>query len=239
MNAAWRNAHNVSRQMWHVRWTIGIALCLIATVAAGCEEGDCRSVAAVPAESFTNSIGMQMIKLSSGYYVSKYETRQSEYHAITACNPSDCQCDDCPVENLTGAETLEFCRALTDREHAAGTLPHGYAYTLPTFEQWLEYAAGTPLEGSVTPAGGRGGSQFKCARPVGSGEVNRLGIYDLRGNVSEYARDLYTTGSQVIVGAWWNTHRKDFLRINNKAGFMSPTEKGGNVGFRCVLVRIE
>ena len=144
---------------------------------------------------------------------------------------------DLPVDNMTGSDAEEFCEKLTEMERAAGRLPKGYRYSLPTYKQWLEYAADASLKGSITPFG-TPGKTYDAPFPVGSGEVNRLGLYDLRGNVSEYGKDVYTsTGSKLILGASWNEYRKDFLDVKNRAGFMNANEKSPGVGFRCVLVR--
>ena len=52
--------------------------------------------------------------------------------------------DDVPVYNVSWSEATEFCRRLTQRERAAGRIPDGYEYRLPTEAEW-EYAcrAGT------------------------------------------------------------------------------------------------
>ena len=52
--------------------------------------------------------------------------------------------ENLPMQYVTWAEAMEFCRKLNDRAGSAGTLPNGYRYTLPTEAQW-EYAcrAGT------------------------------------------------------------------------------------------------
>jgi len=54
------------------------------------------------------------------------------------------QKDDVPVYNVSWNEAVEFCRRLTQRERAAGRIPDGYEYRLPTEAEW-EYAcrAGT------------------------------------------------------------------------------------------------
>ena len=186
--------------------------------------------------SFTNSIGMEMVSLSTGYYVSTYETRQSEFRQIMNYNPSDFKGPNRPVENLTADEAIEFCVRLTEHEHNNGQLPKGFIYTLPSFKEWLEYVSDASLEGSITRSG-QHNPNLDSTMEVGSGEKNSLGIYDLRGNVYEYSRDYYNTGSNLHLGAAWYENREDFLEIGNKAGSMDRNSRSNASGFRCVLVK--
>jgi len=223
-------------------WLYAVAgLCVGLFVLGGCRVSrktpdPSQNVTVVPG-TFKNSVGMTMVKLSTEYYVSKYETCQFEFELVMGYNPSKYSGTNHPVETITGSEAEEFCRRLTQRERENGTLPEGYVYDLPTFAQWMEYVADASLDNAVVPGAGK---TFGSHQAVGSsGEINRLGLYDLRGNVSEYTKDVSRYyNSKIIVGAYWNTHRKDYLLKNNQCSFTSATEKDCTTGFRCVLIRV-
>ena len=223
------NTEPMKKKRYGILTIISCALLFLLCINTGCgPEVDSEA-------SFTNSVGMEMIKLDSGYYVSKYETRQDQYEQIMGINPSFHKGSNLPVDNITAAEANDFCNRLTALEKSLGKLPKGYSYSLPTFDQWLEYTADASLDGSITPYG-TPGKKYETAQPVGSGEVNRFGIYDLRGNVTEYSKDLYNTGSNLVLGGDYGELREEFLRVKNRAGFMSAEGKGAGAGFRCVLV---
>ena len=134
----------------------------------------------------------------------------------------------------THEEALAWCRAMTIKDAEAGLLPAGFRYDLPTWAQWLEYSAGTPLVGSITPAGGYSGDS---PRSVGSGRPNLRGLYNIRGNVSEFLKPEGPRGTGVIAGAYWGTLRKDYLALDNKSWFAdAEATRSPAVGFRCVLV---
>ena len=60
--------------------------------------------------------------------------------------------EQCPMTYVSWEEAMEFCRKLTARERAAGRLPAGYEYTLPTEAQW-EYACRAGTTGAVYESG--------------------------------------------------------------------------------------
>jgi hypothetical protein len=200
---------------------------------------------ALPEDNFTNSTGLKMIKTSQGYWVSAYETTQLQFQSIMGYNPSkkgdDTPSrylgDDIPVHTLITQEAIDFCDKLTQVEDNNQVLPNGYHYTLPSYEQWLEYVADAQLEGSVTPGAYLSG-ELRSPLPVGAGEVNRLGIFDLRGSVAEYCLPENNVGHFFVVGGSWCTSSKEFLSVKNR-GFANRNFASCHVGFRVVLAKVE
>ncbi|MBO4715392.1 MAG: formylglycine-generating enzyme family protein, partial [Verrucomicrobia bacterium] len=151
------------------------------------------------------------VTLTKGYWMGKYEVTQVQYKAIMGYNPSIFIGDNLPVEQVSWADAMEFCRKLTDK--LGDTLPKGYECSLPTEAQW-EYAcrAGTMSSlnsgKNVTTAekgekgvcynldevgwywmnGGMknwngGKNPLICTHPVGQKKPNAWGLYDMHGNV--------------------------------------------------------
>ena len=82
--------------------------------------------------------------LTKGFWLGKTVVTQAQWEAVMGTNPSNFKGGDLSVENVSWNDAMTFCQKLTGREKAAGRLPEGYEYTLPTEAQW-EYAcrAGT------------------------------------------------------------------------------------------------
>jgi formylglycine-generating enzyme required for sulfatase activity len=126
---------------------------------------------------------------------------------------------DLPMYFVSWNDAMEFCAQLTARERAAGRLPAGYEYSLPT-EAQFEYAcrAGTTgatyigpvvMQGRTSPtidkiawyAGnsadnytGKGfnvGGKTGGPHPVALKQPNAWGLYDMTGNIWQWCRDFY------------------------------------------------
>ncbi len=97
-----------------------------------------------------------------------------------------------------------------------------------------ESAAGKPSWWGTIP----GGYEDKFARsaPVGSFAPNRLGIYDLSGNVWEWCEDAYTTSSiaKIIRGGCWGSDRPAYL-LSTRRNNVFPKMRNDETGFRVVL----
>ncbi len=212
---------------------------LYMNISGCCKKNDVYSDSS---KRITNSVAMEMIYLNKGYWVSKYETTQDQFTNIMGFNPSSCPlAGKYPIENMSKEEAEIFCAKLTSFDYIRGRIPKGCSYQLPSYDEWKDYIADAGVEKSITKAGiygfsgGYDASLIKICE-IGSGEKNRLGIYDLRGNVCEMSRDISsdTENPYQIFGACYNTSRKEYLDIYN---ICYTKERRYDTGFRCVLIK--
>jgi formylglycine-generating enzyme required for sulfatase activity len=75
------------------------------------------------------------VTLTKGFYLGKYEVTQAQWTEVMGRNPSWFKGDDLPVEQVSCVVVTEFCQKLTQLEKAAGRMPDGWKYTLPTEAQ--------------------------------------------------------------------------------------------------------
>ncbi len=156
-----------------------------------------------------NEDSLTRVSLSSGFWIGVNEISQASYRRIMGENPSEFQNPDFPVDSVSWEDAVEFCRRLTQTERAAGRLPDGWLYRLPTEAEW-EYAA---RAGTTTPfsfgesASSDDGNFHGLYQPgtmsgdeaeehygtmrSGSFEPNAFGLYDVHGNVAEWTTDRY------------------------------------------------
>ena len=196
------------------------------------------------------------VTISKGYWLGKYEVTQSEYQTITGDNPSNFKGGNKPVDSVNWNDAVSFCKKLTERERAAGRLPAGYEYRLPTEAEWefaarggtasrgYEYSGSDNLDSAAWYQTNTGGE----THAVGIKSANELGIYDMSGNVCEWCGDLYknysdssladpmgaTEGTDRVYrgGSWYNGSRG--CRVANRNS-NSPNNISNYVGFRVAL----
>ena len=191
------------------------------------------------------------VTLSRGFWLGKTEVTQAQWQTVMGGNPSFRKGETLPVENVSWDDAMAFCRKLTERERAAGRLPEGYSYTLPTEAQW-EFAcrAGTTGDyaGKLDELGWYNGNSGNQSRPVATKQPNAWGLHDMHGNVWEWCLDWhgnYPGGSvtdptgaasgsyRVYRGGGWGlgaARCRSALRYGDSPGF-----RGGYLGFRLAL----
>ncbi len=199
------------------------------------------------------------VTLTRGFWLGGHEVRQGEWEAVMGSNPSFFKGHpDLPVERVSWEEAVEYGRELTERERAAGRLPAGHAYALPTEAQW-EFAcrAGTTTtysfgdhEPDLDRHGWHLGNSGGRTHPVGTLQPNPWGLHDLHGNVWEWCADGWVdrlpggsvtdpTGParssfRVMRGGAWDIGAR-FCRSADRHG-LPPSARAGNLGFRIALV---
>ena len=136
------------------------------------------------------------VTLTRGFWLGQTEVTQGQWQALMerVPIPSHFKGSDRPVEQVAWELVMEFCQHLTEREHAAGRLPEGYRYTLPTEAQW-EYAcrAGSTgiYAGDLAAMAWYDANSGGETHPVAQKRPNAWGLYDMHGNVQEWCADWY------------------------------------------------
>lgn len=253
------------------RFIFGLALCIVCGI--GCQKSpvDSSSPSTVrpPEPVLVPLTNMVLIKagtflrikypvtISRDFWICKFEVTQGEFQSLLGRNPSKFTGDPrLPVEKVTFADASEYCTALTRREGAAGHLPAGLVYRLPTEGEW-EYACragssnlfffGDDAKVANDYAWTSENSDA-MTHPVGLKKPNAWGLYDMHGNVWEWCLDWFEpypakplidpTGAasskyKVFKGGGWNQEIQ-FARSANRF-MMGPSTGIHFVGFRVVL----
>ncbi len=196
------------------------------------------------------------VTISRAFWLGKQEVTQGEWVAVMGSNPSHFKGDRLPVESVSWEECREFLRKLNGRERAAGKLPAGYEYVLPTEAEW-EYACRAGTTGKWASGDNESGlgeyawydqNSGSKTHEVGGKKANGWGFHDMHGNVWEWCDDWYgnypggtvtdptgpKTGSlRVRRGGSWNSSSglcRSALRLGNVAGIRFYV-----LGFRLAL----
>ncbi len=160
-----------------------------------------------------------------------------------------------PVEQVSWKDVEQFLVKLNEREHGSE-----WTYRLPTEAEW-EYSCRGGLtskeecsfhfyfdrpandlssdranfHGNYPDGSAKKGTYLERTTKVGSYRPNRLGLYDMHGNVWEWCGDWYTEGSsRVIQGGGWGNHGAG-CRAANRGG-SAPSYRSLSLGFRLARV---
>ena len=188
------------------------------------------------------------VTLTNDYYIGKYEVTQALWQTVMGNNPSKFKGDNLPVEQVSWDDCQEFIRKLNRIT--------GKMFRLPTEAEW-EYAArggnksrGYQYSGSnnLSNVAWYDDNSGWGTHAVGTKQPNKLGIYDMSGNVLEWCQDWYgeynssslvnptgaNSGSyRVIRGGSW---RGAALICRSSCRYnYAPGDRGYDLGLRLVL----
>jgi formylglycine-generating enzyme required for sulfatase activity len=160
-----------------------------------------------------------------------------------------------PVTMVNYEDAQSFCRWLSAKE--------GKTYRLPTDAEWskavglTEDASPAPAQrhydgstvfpwGHYYPPKRRDGNfntvevddGYDDTAPVMSFRPNKIGIYDLGGNVSEWCNDWYDQSREYrfLRGSSWGDGGREQLHSSSRFGDYPPDYRDEHIGFRCVFV---
>jgi formylglycine-generating enzyme required for sulfatase activity len=162
-----------------------------------------------------------------------------------------------PVVGVSYEDAVDFAEWINEQEAEAARLPAGWKYTLPTGDQWEEFATcgktrrtypwgsdWPPPQGNIgdkSSAAGNGLSDYNDTFPVScdvrkSGS-NDWGICGTFGNASEWVDEWYgqRKTKRTFRGGSWRTMSKRSLETDFR-GKNTPDYKGDDIGFRLILI---
>ena len=193
------------------------------------------------------------------FEMGKYKVTQGQWQAVMGNNPSHfAACGkNCPVENVSWQDVQTF----TSKINAQSKEKAGYR--LPTEAEW-EYACrfgGTQEKycggDALDQVAWYNSNSNKTTHPVGRKAPNRLGLYDMNGNVWEwvadwYDKDFYITdaarqknpictnsasGNHTLRGGSWN-YIAEYVHATHR-NWGNPDYRDSDDGFRLVRMPVQ
>jgi len=211
---------------------------------------------------WTNSMGMKFVPVpGTNVLFSVWQTRVQDYKKFVKATkrewpkPEFHQGGNHPAVMVSAKDAWAFCRWLTDFERRSGYINGAMRYSLPSNSEW-SVAVGVTTSSQLYPWGGwwpppknvgnysqkLGVDDYEFTSPVGSFPSNKLGLYDMGGNVWEYCAETTDRGNvrawckvAVARGAAWSSDGDMALRSDYATDFNEDFGLNCN-GFRCVLV---
>jgi serine/threonine protein kinase len=208
------------------------------------------------------TVGDREEEIDQDFYLGIYEVTQEQWQSVTGRNPSyfsregagkdavkgipEAELKCFPVENVSWNDAQVFLAGMNAREKEPG-----WAYRLPKEKEWeyacrggptsnpLDYAFDFYFEKPINQlqpeqANFEHANGLKRPCKVGMYQPNRLGLYDMHGNVWEWCADYYRGASRVRRGGGWSRHAAT-CRAAYRSGY-EPWYRDSRLGLRLARV---
>jgi len=224
----------------------------------------------VAGENWTSpATGMEFVWVRQmNMWVGKHEVTNAEYrrkepgHDSRSYQGRSLNGDRQPVVYVNFDDGKAYAEWLTARDRAAGRIPEGYRYRLPTGDEWMTFAQcgdgrEYPWGNNWPPRSGQAGNYRDAAAqrevnlsspisgytdghavtaPVDELWANPWGLKGVGGNVWEATSKTAGGDFDAWRGASWRNYYQDYLRCTARYDF-GGSVRDNDLGFRLVLAR--
>ncbi len=217
-----------------------------------------------------DKLGDKEVEIPADFYLGKYEVTQEQWEKVMGENPShfsrmgegkdavkdisDADLKRFPVEMVSWDQCQVFVAKLNQREKEVG-----WVYRLPTEVEWEYVCRGGPMADKGDSAfdfylakptntllpeqanfGPDGGLNRTCK--VGSYASNRLGLFDMHGNVFEWCDDTFKDPRfselhRVHIGGSWHAESATWCRAGGIVADV-PSKASNYLGLRLARVPV-
>lgn len=185
-------------------------------------------------EDKKQQITERRVRIEQPFCFGKFEVYQQEWKALGLKNPSKFTGRYLSVERVSAKDLERFLLKLNERD------PRGH-YRLPSEAEWLlaaEQGERPDAEEMSRFGNCDRGDGYPKTSPVGTFEPNKLGIYDLYGNVSEWVSDRYmslegeSSGDRMRLGGSFGNNPENCAAAYRTHS--DPNRHDEGIGFRIV-----
>jgi formylglycine-generating enzyme required for sulfatase activity len=201
----------------------------------------------------------RQVEIAHDFYMGVVPVTQQQWQDIMGSNPShfsrngggagavkgipDAELKQFPVEQVSWQDVQEFLQRLNAREKGSEFL-----YRLPTEAEWeyscrggvtsqkdcaFDFYFAQPTN-DLTSGQANFGNSLGRTTKVGSYKPNRLGIYDMHGNVWEWCEDVAQGSARVFRGGGWGSDAGNCRASRRKS--RGPSHRDNDLGYRLAAV---